>query len=311
MGALAALLPELQLVDPRDAEVDPRRREVACSNEDDEASSVGRNSGQRWITSPRVTSSFVAGAGVPPATRHSRDVGARRIREQDDPVPVPRRAAAQVRVADDLDGAALELQLLELALGEEAEGSVHPATRRGSRRSRFPGGSAPPPRRGPGARSDYGPRPTQRRRDDGRREKGRKNPSIPRPEAARIERTIRVRERPRGGGQSTSSRGPLRCARRRRPRRSPRGGVSRDAAAGAAIPAAEPSAIHLSSLPTSAALCQRSSGSLARHVFTTRSSAGGDIGCDREIGGGSRRHDRRDQRRLARPENAFLPVAIS
>ena len=39
-----------------------------------------------------------------------------------------------------------------------------------------------------------------------------------------------------------------------------------------------PSAIHFSSLPRSAAFCQRSSGSLARHFLTTRSSAGGDIG---------------------------------
>jgi hypothetical protein len=31
-------------------------------------------------------------------------------------------------------------------------------------------------------------------------------------------------------------------------------------------------------LPTSPAFCQRSSGSLARQVITTRSSAGGDIG---------------------------------
>ena len=40
----------------------------------------------------------------------------------------------------------------------------------------------------------------------------------------------------------------------------------------------EPSAIHFSSLATSPAFCQRSSGSLARHVFTMRSRAGGDMG---------------------------------
>ena len=59
-------------------------------------------------------------------------------------------------------------------------------------------------------------------------------------------------------------------------------------ATAAATPACEPdSPIHLSSLPRSAAFCQRSSGSLARHFFTTRSSAGGDMGCTDEIGGGS------------------------
>ncbi len=39
-----------------------------------------------------------------------------------------------------------------------------------------------------------------------------------------------------------------------------------------------PSPIQPSSRLTSAALCQRSSGSLARHVWTIRSSAGGDMG---------------------------------
>src|SRR5689334_2302268 len=80
----------------------------------------------------------------------------------------------------------------------------------------------------------------------------------------------------------------------------------------AGAPACEPaSAIQESSLLTSCALCQRSSGSLARQVFTTRSRAGGVIGTTVEIGGGSR--SRIAAIVLARldPENAFRPEAIS
>src|SRR5262249_37392137 len=81
--------------------------------------------------------------------------------------------------------------------------------------------------------------------------------------------------------------------------------------AGAATPAADPSEIHSSSRPTSAADCQRSSGSFARHVFTTRSSAGGDIGCTVEIAGGSAVMIEEISEAWLAPENAFLPVAIS
>src|SRR5262249_24822233 len=57
--------------------------------------------------------------------------------------------------------------------------------------------------------------------------------------------------------------------------------------ASATTPAVDPSPSHCSSRLTSAALCQRSSGSLARQVLTTRSSTGGDMGCTVEIDGGS------------------------
>src|SRR4030095_13736109 len=57
--------------------------------------------------------------------------------------------------------------------------------------------------------------------------------------------------------------------------------------AGTTRPAADPSAIHRSSLTTAPADCQRSSGSLARQVLTTRSNAGGVMGWIAEIGGGS------------------------
>jgi hypothetical protein len=57
---------------------------------------------------------------------------------------------------------------------------------------------------------------------------------------------------------------------------------------GAGIPTCEtPSAIHFNSRRRSLAVCHRSSGSFAKHVFTTRSSWGGVIGCNEEIGGGS------------------------
>ena len=53
----------------------------------------------------------------------------------------------------------------------------------------------------------------------------------------------------------------------------------RRATSGAGTPACEPpSAIHFNCSITSCAVCQRSSGSLARQVLTTRSRAGGVIG---------------------------------
>ena len=83
-------------------------------------------------------------------------------------------------------------------------------------------------------------------------------------------------------------------------------------AIGAGTPACEPdSPIHLSSLPRSAAFCQRSSGSFARHFFTTRSSAGGDIGCTVEIAGGSLDMIAVISDAWLAAENAFFPVAIS
>ena len=81
--------------------------------------------------------------------------------------------------------------------------------------------------------------------------------------------------------------------------------------AGAARPAADPSEIQRSSLPTSPADCHRSSGSFARHVLTTRSSAGGVIGCSVEIGGGSELMIDEISDAWLVPSNAFLPVAIS
>ena len=72
-----------------------------------------------------------------------------------------------------------------------------------------------------------------------------------------------------------------------------------------------PSAIHLSSLPRSAAFCQRSSGSFARHRRTTRSSAGGVIGATAEMGAGSSFMIDEISDACVAPENAFLPVAIS
>src|ERR1700688_3059110 len=59
-------------------------------------------------------------------------------------------------------------------------------------------------------------------------------------------------------------------------------------AVGTGIPDWEPpSEIHFSSRHRSLAVCQRSSGSLAMHVFTTRSSCSGVIGCSEAMDGGS------------------------
>src|SRR5262249_27757825 len=71
------------------------------------------------------------------------------------------------------------------------------------------------------------------------------------------------------------------------------------------------SAIHFTSPCRSRALCQRSSGSFARHCLTTRSSAAGVSGWVAEIGGGS--SFRIEPIRLAcvLPAKALLPVSIS
>src|SRR5450631_1634608 len=85
----------------------------------------------------------------------------------------------------------------------------------------------------------------------------------------------------------------------------PRWGVAPDTG----LPTCDPlSAIQFNSHTRSLALCQRSSGSLARHFLTTRSSAGGVIGCSVAIGGGSA--VRMAAIRLARlfPSNGGLPV---
>ena len=74
----------------------------------------------------------------------------------------------------------------------------------------------------------------------------------------------------------------------------------RRAATGAGTPACEPpSAIHCSCSFTSCAVWKRSSGSLARQVSTTRSSAGGVIGCDARDRRRLVVHDRADEARLA------------
>ena len=80
----------------------------------------------------------------------------------------------------------------------------------------------------------------------------------------------------------------------------------------AATPACDPlSEIHFSSVARSLALCQRSSGSFARHFLTMRSKLGGVSGCNCEIEGGS--VVRIAAIRLARllALKAGLPVTIS
>src|SRR5436190_18982567 len=77
---------------------------------------------------------------------------------------------------------------------------------------------------------------------------------------------------------------------------------------GAGIPACEPpSAIHCNCSLTSCAVCQRSSGSFARQPCTTRSSAGGDIGCTVEMGCGSDARMAATMLAWLLPVNARLP----
>jgi hypothetical protein len=81
---------------------------------------------------------------------------------------------------------------------------------------------------------------------------------------------------------------------------------------GAEIPAAgPPSWIHFSCTAMSCAVCQRSSGSFARHVRTTRSNAGGVIGVTVDTAGGSDPMIEEMREAWLLPENAFFPVAIS
>ena len=71
------------------------------------------------------------------------------------------------------------------------------------------------------------------------------------------------------------------------------------------------SAIHFSCSLTSCAVAKRSSGSLARQVFTTRSKAGGVSGCEVEMGGGSDERMAAITLAMVLPVNAGRPVAIS
>src|SRR5215468_7957639 len=69
-------------------------------------------------------------------------------------------------------------------------------------------------------------------------------------------------------------------------------------AKGAGVPTCElPSATHLSCSIRSCAVCHRSAGSFARHIRTTWSSAGGDIGWMLDIDGGT--DDMMEEIRLA------------
>ena len=88
--------------------------------------------------------------------------------------------------------------------------------------------------------------------------------------------------------------------------------LRRFATMGAGMPAFDPdSVIHSSSLRRSPAVCQRSSGDLARHFLTRRSSAGEAIGWMVETGGGLK--DITAVIRLAwlEPTKLLRPVIIS
>ena len=81
---------------------------------------------------------------------------------------------------------------------------------------------------------------------------------------------------------------------------------------GAGTPACDPALlIQRSSEAMSWALCQRSSGSLARHLSTTCSNAGGVSGCSSAIGRGVSLTIAAMRLVLVFPSNARCPVAIS
>src|SRR5262244_2208202 len=108
------------------------------------------------------------------------------------------------------------------------------------------------------------------------------------------------------------------AAARTAPARSPtaaqaaRSRLFRETTMGAATPACEPAwAIQASSLLMSWALCQRSSGSLARQVRTIRSRAGGVIGASVDSGAGSADIIEEMSEAWLAPEKAFFPVTIS
>ena len=84
-----------------------------------------------------------------------------------------------------------------------------------------------------------------------------------------------------------------------------------DAVAEAANAEDEDSEIQFNSAAKSLALCQRSSGSFARHYLTTRSSSDGAIGCSCVIAGGSLVRIAAIKLARALPANAAFPVAIS
>ena len=108
--------------------------------------------------------------------------------------------------------------------------------------------------------------------------------------------SVSSQSRPRPPASSQASRSRLR-------RRS-------DSVAG--TPACEPaSPIQRSSLATSCALCQRSSGSFSRHFVTTWSSAGGITGWTDEIGGGCDERIAAIRLVFDLPSKARRPVAIS
>src|SRR5712692_6895736 len=71
------------------------------------------------------------------------------------------------------------------------------------------------------------------------------------------------------------------------------------------------SAIHFNSRQRSLVACHRSSGSFAKHLLTTRSSAGGVIGWREDMGGGSSFRIAPITLAWLLPSNALLPVAIS
>ena len=240
-----------------------------------------------WLSSPGA--SFVAAAGAPPAagTRQRRWywLGLKRMTPsllQDPP-------EGSRRVGQGLRRAAGRLDALQLPIREEADRA---AVGRPEELQRILGaGKRCRLKRAERADPDGAPSGSGASDECNEPPIGRDSDVIEGLEG-RLRRHLEREPRRRGprrqaaAGASLRPRAPQRARRQRLPRPGVPGSFGGRPRAPERRPASPP-AIHLSSLLKSPALCQRSSGSLARQVRTTRSSAGGVMGWTVEIGAGS------------------------
>ena len=245
-----------------------------------------------------------------PARRNAREPAPKVGREHDVAAPAPRASTRRGRIAEDLGRAARGLDRLQLSAREETDGS----TVGGPERKQPALGRRQ--RRGHAARQRLDPESSRTRRTRSARRRARSRAGRIRPPSARTRSSPgearRSAPRPAApiGAPEAEARGQRGggAHERDRPRRlASRCGGARATAGCADEPDCDPSPIQRSSRFKSLADCQRSSGSLARQVRTMRSSAAGDVGCERRDRRRLARHDRRDQRRLVGARERLLP----
>ena len=100
----------------------------------------GRKCGQRCEFSPRAASSAVTGSGAPPPAATRCNGGAIGRRKDDRSVAVPRRARdGRGGRRDDLDGAAVGIDALQIGGGRQSRARARPGTKTRAGRPRFPG----------------------------------------------------------------------------------------------------------------------------------------------------------------------------